>query len=473
MDKKITIEKFQGIMDKMPSGATPEMVRSSLENKGYSIEQPKQGSNFFERLKLSFGDREAEARRSAIEQQSGLKGRFDVGDIADVAGSIPSLVGFGVGSALGAPAGGVGAVAGAAGGSALGETVRQGIGKMLGVQKEFSPKDIAVEGALGGVAGGAGKVLGLAGKALSKPAEVTFGTKGFRALGTGMKEPELQRAVLAGDITTDTIAQNIGSFAQKLQKQSINRLGAVRKTITGEVKADSVIGKLTQAVGKKAEQPLLENEKNIVEGLRSFLNQEIKSGTQISKKKIDTLIKRIDDGNFYRQDAENFVNSNKIVNSVRQALRDITVKGNPKLEKALRVASKRDIPFFQKLDKNIVGKNGELNVDVLQGKVNQLVRAIDDPNIKTNSLELLQELSKRVGAKGDFLRQLEVFARTRPLMREFPGITAAPFQTAGQLLEKTAGGVSRGIGTLSQKLPQGTGMVTKMSLFEALRAGKD
>lgn len=473
MEKQIKIEQFQEIMGKMPQGATPDIVKSTLEKRGYSIEQPKQGVNFFERLKLSFGDKEAEARRSAIEEQSGLKGKFDVGDIADVAGAVPSLLGFLGGSALGAPLGGVGAVGGAAAGSALGETVKQGIGSLLGVRKQFSPKDIAVEGALGGVASGAGKVLGLAGKALTKPTEIVLGGKGVKSIGTALSEPALQRAVLRGEITTDTIAQNIGKLAEKAQTQSINKLSSARKTITGNVNADSVITKVTSAVGKKADAPLLENEKTIVEGLRKFLNQELKSGTTISKKKIDTLIKRIDDGNFYRTDMDNFSNSNKIVNSVRQALRDITVKGNPKLEKALKVASQKDIPFFEKLGKNIVGKHGELNVNFLQNKVNQLTRAIDDPNTGAENLRTLQELSKRMGAKGDFMKQLEVFSRTKPLMKDFPGITAAPFQTAGQVLEKTVGAGARGVGTLMQNIPKGTGVVTRMSLFEALRAGKE
>lgn len=477
MEKKITIEQFQGIMGKMPEGATPDIVKSSLEKKGYSVEQVKSGSNFFERLKLSFGDKEAEARRSAIEEQSGLKGKFDVGDIADVAGSVPSLLGFLGGSALGAPLGGVGAVGGAAAGSALGETVKQGIGGLLGVRKQFSPKEVAVEGALGGVAGGAGKVLGLAGKALTKPAEIALGTRGVKAVGTGLSEPALQKAVLSGEITTDTIAQNVGKLAQKAQTQSINKLASARKTITGNVKADSIINRLTSAVGKKAEAPLLENEKTIVDGLRKFLNQEIKGGTTISKKKLDTLIKRIDDGNFYRADMDNFSNSNKIVNSVREVLRDITVKGNPKLEKALRVASQKDIPFFEKLGKNIVGKRGELNVDILQNKINQLTRAIDDPNTRAESFKLLQELSKRIGAKGDFMKQLEVFARTRPLMKDYPGAVTSPFQTAGTLLERTIASGARGLGTVGQKLPQlpqGTiPNITKLSLFEALRAGKE
>lgn len=97
------------------------------------------GSQFIDRLRLSFGTEEDLARQQEIETAAGKKGRFDLGDIADVAGGALPLIGGVVGGVAGAPAGGVGAVPGAAIGAAAGQSVKQTVGHMLGVRRESSP----------------------------------------------------------------------------------------------------------------------------------------------------------------------------------------------------------------------------------------------------------------------------------------------------------------------------------------------
>ena len=108
-------------------------------------------------MKAGFGGEEAQVRGRMIEEQAGLRGRLDIGDIADIAGSIPSAAGFLAGGA-------VGGIAGGAVGSAGGEAVRQLIGKGLGVQQRLEPAKVLEEGILAGATGLAGKGIATAGK---------------------------------------------------------------------------------------------------------------------------------------------------------------------------------------------------------------------------------------------------------------------------------------------------------------------
>jgi hypothetical protein len=95
---------------------------------------------------------------------------FGIGDIADVVGSLPELIG-GAGGAivggatglLGAGVGAIpGAIAGGAGGSALGNVAKQAVGAMIpGEEVETLGQrvgDVALAGALGGVGEGAGQL---------------------------------------------------------------------------------------------------------------------------------------------------------------------------------------------------------------------------------------------------------------------------------------------------------------------------
>jgi len=301
-----------------------------------------------------------------------------------------------------------------------------------------------------GVARGIGKTVGGGAKLAS---ESVLGTEGLRAVGTGLSKPDIQSKILRGEITTGTIAKKIGGFAKKAQEKSREALTSARGAITGTSKRD-VISKNVRSLLKKekAERVLLGEEETLINKLNKLVNREIGGRGSIPKKDIDTLIKTIDDAGFFKTGAvsDKFRNSNKIVNSVRSLLRNETKKGNPKFEKLLEKASKEDIPFFEKLGKNIVGKEGQLNVDLLQNKVNSLVNAIDDPNKKAESIRLLKELSKRVGAKADFIDELEVFSRTKPLTTGLTGISS-PFKTAQELAGQGLAKGARGLGRIGKK----------------------
>lgn len=100
-------------------------------------------AGFGRRLKLSFGGKEAQEERKRIEEAQGVAGKFDVGDIADVAGKTLPFITSTIGGILGAGAGGVGAVPGAAIGASAGEAVRRGVGRAIGAPTDTIGKDVA------------------------------------------------------------------------------------------------------------------------------------------------------------------------------------------------------------------------------------------------------------------------------------------------------------------------------------------
>lgn len=126
------------------------------------IPSPTKRINFLQRAKLGFGGPEAQAQQKQLETQSGLAGKFDIGDIADVAGNLLPFAGGILGGAGGAIAGmGVGAIPGAAIGSMAGESAKQAIGRAMGVREDVplssEATDIAKSGAFtyaGGKIGG-------------------------------------------------------------------------------------------------------------------------------------------------------------------------------------------------------------------------------------------------------------------------------------------------------------------------------
>jgi len=128
-----------------------------------NLQEAKPQSNFMQRLKLGFGGPEAKTKQQQLETEAGLKGKFDVGDIADVAGaSLPIIGGIIGGFNPTTPV--FGAAAGAAGGQAL----RRGIGVAIGADQPKVGevvKDVAYTGA-GAYLGG--KVLGPALKVVGK-----------------------------------------------------------------------------------------------------------------------------------------------------------------------------------------------------------------------------------------------------------------------------------------------------------------
>lgn len=97
------------------------------------------GGGFLERAKLSFGGEKSAERIKQIEEEQGTRGKFDIGDIADVLGDlIPIAAGVG-GGFFG------GGLPGAVIGTTGGEAAKIAIGKALGVREEIPLGKEAVE----------------------------------------------------------------------------------------------------------------------------------------------------------------------------------------------------------------------------------------------------------------------------------------------------------------------------------------
>lgn len=96
-------------------------------------------TNFLERLKLSFGGPEAQAKKKKIEEQAGLRGKFDIGDIADIVGGTLPIVGSILGgTATAVSTLGTGTLGGIALGAGAGEATKEAVGRMLGVRSDVS-----------------------------------------------------------------------------------------------------------------------------------------------------------------------------------------------------------------------------------------------------------------------------------------------------------------------------------------------
>src|SRR3990167_1042080 len=148
LPNELTVEQ----MAELEKQGLASSIDMGVQAKSYSqnILQNNDGPiNFMKRLKLGFGGPAAEQQRRQLEEQSGLRGKFEVGDIADVVGSslpiVGGILGGGGGTVLGTP---LSAPMGMAVGSAAGESLKQAIGRGLGVREDVSAgseaKDIAL-----------------------------------------------------------------------------------------------------------------------------------------------------------------------------------------------------------------------------------------------------------------------------------------------------------------------------------------
>ena len=138
--------KFGGLGSQTPQAPeSSRMFQSSVQ------EQP-QKSSFLQRLKLGFGGREAIQQQHDIESSAGLRGKPDIGDIADVAGASLPIIGGTIGQRFGK-------TPGMAVGAALGQGARRLFGGIIGADQPTGgeiAKDVAITA---GTAYLGGKVL--------------------------------------------------------------------------------------------------------------------------------------------------------------------------------------------------------------------------------------------------------------------------------------------------------------------------
>lgn len=492
-----TFQTQKFIQDQLNKGVSQDKIAGFLQSKGIDPSQPEQKIagkgqvNFLERLKASFGGAEAQAKAKQLEQQAGLSGKFDIGDIADIAGSIPSTVGFIAGGALGG-------VPGAAAGSALGEAVRQGIGEAVGTQKQFEPGKILAEGAFGGIAGGAGKLIsplakflgGGISKAGTKIGNFATTRTGVLGVTEGFKRPQEVGAAIKA------VSRGTGDVIAPIEKNLRMVRGTPTKGLEGKIKStfkkaeENIIIKpvakdLIKQEPKKIIADFLDiqkatvrnvnnaalgtTEKNTVKNILKLVNKQ----KSFTTKDVVQLKRKV--AKLYRG-TKNTKQSDAIVTrlSGKDGLFNKILKENdPKFRKASAKYSS-DIQFLDKIDANILGKPGSLNVETAASKIRQLAVDLNDPTKKEATEALIKELQKRTGV--DFLKpitDLGIAIDIAPKGGLRAGVVREAVRLAQILVNATARGAGRiaqQIGTVpGQEIKQGVGIATKVGLFEALR----
>jgi len=193
--------------------------------------------SFLQRLKLSFGGRQQIEELKQREQQAGLRGRLDVGDIADIAGTLPSVVGATVGGIAGGPVGaGVGAAAG--------EAVRRFTGTALGVRPQETKTSAITGPAIAGVTTGIGsKAFQLGGRYLANrfPKLLGLFTGETEVVNAALRNPKAaDLGIKQGDQALRVVVQEGGKRSIQLrdsfikgQSQAINEVFKDMKVTKG------------------------------------------------------------------------------------------------------------------------------------------------------------------------------------------------------------------------------------------------
>lgn len=246
------------------------------------LEREKQkATSFGTRLRASFGSpEEREASRQA-EREAGLRGKFDIGDIADIAGGVPGFLGFAFGTTAGAAAGGpAGGVLGGGAGAAAGEAIRQGIGRLLDVQRDVTideaVKEVATEGVLGTIAGG----LGLA---ISKGAKILTKSLPFRVTNQILKDERATRTFLeAGRLNLRGVDRQF-----EISKNAVKSLSSqIDDALIKSPRANTISGK---EIGKLVKEAL--PEANLTnQQVRNILSRAIPTKQKTINKLFDESI---------------------------------------------------------------------------------------------------------------------------------------------------------------------------------------
>lgn len=134
---------------------------------------------------------------------------FSTADVADIAGSLPEMIGTAVGGLAGAPTG-VGAIATGAAGGAVGSAARQFLSSQLGTPQIAEPMERVSHAGLSAVFGGAVPLAGMGIKA----AAPTIGRAGA-AVGELVKKTPVVGPVVE---TVETAAKSTGEVISNLKK---------------------------------------------------------------------------------------------------------------------------------------------------------------------------------------------------------------------------------------------------------------
>jgi len=479
-------DKTSQFQEAVSRGASPSQIVSEIG------EQNKRG--FFTRLKQAFGSQETRARARQLETLEGRRGRLDMGDIADVAGGIPSLAGFIGGGALGGLLGGAGgAIAGSAGGAGLGEGVRQAIGGVLGTQERFEPKEVALETAFGAIPGVGGKLLKPFAKGLRmafKPIknlripEFVSSTDFVQAAKGGFLNPRLQRQITSGEFTEDTLAGIIRSATKDFRTKSFTAFKTGLSTMKGKVSRDKTLREINSSIRKEFE---LSERGVILEGLveRGVLPKElnqIKTLLHTTNKYKDFSVQGVQKlktiVNKFWKDNPDYNNLNRVVSLIagEKGVLNTVSKAADKtgqLDKLLKSATK-DIDLLKKLKINVIGKNAD-RIEVTPNNIKAMIVGLDDPSTRQASIALIKELELVTGIK--LMPFMQAIADANVLRAKITKSGLIP--RAEEIIGRSSASIARGLGDIrdvTQPIRRQVSPVvtpaTRIGLFEALRGSQ-
>ncbi len=418
-------------------------------------------TKFIERLKLGFGTTEDKAKQQQLEKQLGLKGKLDIGDIADIVGGSLPLIGaiFGGagGTVLGTPVGGA---AGAAIGAAAGESVKQAIGSAIGVRKGAT----MVGEALRPVITGAttllgGKVIGVIGTKVIKPIVQKIG----KALPEKLMSQIFQRAkddmgqLLKTQTFVDLQKTNPELFNRYIQQGVIkagkNKVIEVNPTLAQEVLERGLAGS-DEAMTKYSflKQFQLESEiRNILQGTKTRI--------AIPEKRAYVSLLKDLSGQFSKQGKGFFSNRVKDANEFVKKLSS-TKEGKLDPMDALELRrfldNMRNTGSF-KLNVNLSAKQEAYKIaaDRLRGKLAQIPEIGEKMNEYRIWIEAVDSLVNHAVKTGNkrLLNLTDIIVGGGGMAGGFPGtgIGAATFLRLFQtplFLTKTAQGLKK-IGEVS------------------------
>lgn len=227
----------------------------------------KEPISFMERLKLSFGDEESIAELKEREKQAGLRGKFDVGDIADIAGASLPFIGAGLGAVAAAPtatvSGPIGPATGAGIGTAAGEGLKQNIGHLLGVRKQRTPIEEVKETAISSASTVVGaKVFGAVGKYIANrfPKLLGLFTGETEVVSKALNNPKAaDLGVKQGDEALRKVVQEAGEKSIQLRSGFLSAHSKVISTILKTVQVTKGYAQSSRQIIKAKFSKLLQS----------------------------------------------------------------------------------------------------------------------------------------------------------------------------------------------------------------------
>ena len=350
---------------------------------------------------------------------------FSFGDIADLSGVLPELIGGIGGAILGLPGGLVGSSAGAATGAAAGQAVEEGIEKLLGVQTQTLSevgKDVAVEAALAGtfeLGGGlifkAGKAivggLGAGAKRLGRSDDIADEAleRGERLLGEGAL-PSVERlggppvasyqAKFAENVLKDRTRHiNNANFALNKADELRAKLGAV--SLDDAAQAFDNVTSLKYKALKKTEQEASQASLKAVKESVDLVENSTMVGDDLN----DEILLRIEDafGRVQETAAAKFANVDEILNRVD--LGDLGTAQTARIIPTDAIKNKLNDVITESAGISALGEQTERAIRAVQAlpenaSFRQIAlsrKSINDALFKENAL-FTREMSKEVQA---------------------------------------------------------------------------